>query len=124
MADEPPATPEPDGEQVAEEGEAAGTDDGLFERLKVVGSAAEKSVGSVTVIDEAELRKQQYSDVQRMLRLVPGVNLQDEEGYGLRPNIGMRARVTRSSPRQTENCVPMLSKATSLGLQSVPSAKP
>jgi len=97
------------GEAVASENTAVGsdqkqtvkTDERLFERLKVVGSAAAKSAGSVAVIEEAELRKQAYSDVQRMLRLVPGVNLQDEEGYGLRPNIGMRGSGAERSSKIT-----------------------
>ncbi|MEQ8268724.1 MAG: TonB-dependent receptor [Parvibaculum sp.] len=46
--------------------------------------------GSVTFIDKEELEKFSYTDVNRTLRLVPGVQIQEEEGYGLRPNIGIR----------------------------------
>ena len=64
----------------------------VFERMRVVGEPNESSriPGSVSYLNERELQRQRYSDVHRMLSLVPGVNVQEEEGYGLRPNIGMR----------------------------------
>lgn len=46
--------------------------------------------GSVTFIGPEELALQSYSDLSRVLRLAPGVNIQEEDGYGLRPNIGLR----------------------------------
>jgi Fe(3+) dicitrate transport protein len=46
--------------------------------------------GSAHIIDSDELSLLLQSDVMRVLRTVPGVYLQEEEGFGLRPNIGIR----------------------------------
>lgn len=46
--------------------------------------------GSVQYLDEEALKTFSYSDVNRILRQTPGVYLQEEEGFGLRPNIGIR----------------------------------
>jgi Fe(3+) dicitrate transport protein len=46
--------------------------------------------GSAHVIDQEQLATFAQSDVMRVLRTVPGVYVQEEEGYGLRPNIGIR----------------------------------
>jgi Fe(3+) dicitrate transport protein len=46
--------------------------------------------GSAHVIGQEELAVFLQSDVMRVLRTVPGVYLQEEDGYGLRPNIGIR----------------------------------
>jgi len=46
--------------------------------------------GSAHVVDAEELAEFSSSDILRVLRSVPGVYVQEEEGYGLRPNIGIR----------------------------------
>ena len=46
--------------------------------------------GSAHVVDTDELRAYVNADVLRVLRSVPGVYIQEEEGFGLRPNIGIR----------------------------------
>ena len=46
--------------------------------------------GSVQYLDEEALETFSYSDVNRILRQTPGVYLQEEEGFGPRPNIGIR----------------------------------
>jgi len=46
--------------------------------------------GSAHVVDAEELAEFAQSDILRVLRAVPGVYVQEEEGYGLRPNIGIR----------------------------------
>lgn len=46
--------------------------------------------GSAHVIDSEELETFVNSDILRVLRTVPGVYIQEEDGFGLRPNIGIR----------------------------------
>lgn len=74
----------------------------VYERIMVVGDheRADELPGSAHVIGPMELKRQKQGvdDIHRMLRQIPGVNIQEEEGYGLRPNIGMRGTgVDRSS---------------------------
>jgi Fe(3+) dicitrate transport protein len=46
--------------------------------------------GSADLLDSEDLAVHDYADITRLLRTVAGVNIQEEDGYGLRPNIGMR----------------------------------
>ncbi|MEN9963661.1 MAG: Iron(III) dicitrate transport protein FecA [Bacteroidota bacterium] len=60
---------------------------------------AEKRLpGSGASIDLAKNQQLNQTDINKILRLIPGVNIRDEEGFGLRPNIGLRGTsVNRSS---------------------------
>ena len=77
----------------------------ISECVNVVGSesALETIPGSAYVIDgEAlEAQRQGFDDIHRMLRQVPGVVIQEEDGYGLRPNIGMRGTGSERSAKIT-----------------------
>jgi len=46
--------------------------------------------GSAHLVSHEELQAFLQADVMRVLRTVPGVYVQEEEGFGLRPNIGIR----------------------------------
>jgi Fe(3+) dicitrate transport protein len=75
----------------------------LYENLMVVGSpeAANEISGSADYIGSKELERQDYGDIHRILRQIPGINIQDEDGYGLRPNIGMRGTGVERSQKIT-----------------------
>ena len=61
-------------------------------------SGSDNITGSSSYIGPKELDKFAYSDANQVLRNVPGIQIQQEDGFGLRPNIGLRATgVERSS---------------------------
>lgn len=54
--------------------------------------------GSAHYLGLKSLAAFEYSDINRVLRRIPGIYIQEEDGFGLRPNIGMRGSgVERSS---------------------------
>lgn len=57
--------------------------------------------GSGTVITQEDLDEFKYTDINRILAEVPGVYVRSEEGYGLRPNIGIRGTTNERSQRIT-----------------------
>ena len=65
--------------------------------------------GAITYIDAEDIERHSYADILRTLRLAPGVNIQEEDGYGLRPNIGLRGSGSDRSARITvmEDGVPI-----------------
>ncbi len=60
--------------------------------VRVVGSRAlrEAIAGAATVVDSASIAGWRPLTVNELARRVPGVQARDEEGLGLRPNIGIR----------------------------------
>ncbi len=58
-------------------------------------------IGSGHYLDREELQKLHQPDVNRMLKQVPGVNIQEEDGFGLRPNIGLRGVGSERSSKIT-----------------------
>jgi Fe(3+) dicitrate transport protein len=77
----------PFGATAAEDGASEGID-----TITIFGRQADVAdvPGSAHKIDSEELEIFNTADILRALRTVPGVYLQEEEGFGLRPNIGIR----------------------------------
>jgi len=80
-------------------------DDGslFIEEVTIIGEkvTGDQVSGSAHYIGTAELEQQGYSDIQRTIRQVPGVSVQVEDGYGLRPNLSIRGVATERSGRIT-----------------------
>ena len=73
------------------------------EEITIVGDAeaARGIPGGANVIGPEELARFEYADIQRIMRSVPGVSAQVEDGYGLRPNLSIRGTATDRSGRIT-----------------------
>ena len=81
-------------------GPAFADDAAELDRVVVVGRAdrAARQPGSAQLLERAELESARVLSVAEALRKVPGVVVRDEEGFGLRPNIGIRGlNPTRST---------------------------
>lgn len=57
--------------------------------------------GSAHAVDAETLENEEVDDVHRLLGKVPGVYVRDEEGFGLRPNIGLRGAASDRSAKVT-----------------------
>lgn len=54
--------------------------------------------GTINILTQEELFDSHVLNVNEALRKIPGVNVRDEEGFGMRPNIGIRGmNPTRST---------------------------
>ena len=72
-----------------------------LERIQIIGRGDKlrTEAGSATLIGETELEKFKFDDINRVLYNVPGVNIREEDGYGLRPNIGFRGATPERSKK-------------------------
>ena len=78
----------------------------IDERVMVIGHGSNVRTisGSATFVEERELgrlKRGGKDDIHDFLRQVPGVNIREEDGYGLRPNIGMRGSGSDRSSKIT-----------------------
>lgn len=62
----------------------------VLKAVTIVGDAPDNIAGSAQVLDAETLRASRVFTTSEALRKLPGVNVRDEEGFGLRPNIGIR----------------------------------
>ncbi len=74
-----------------------------LEEVTIVGDPSQmrELTGAAQIIGPTELERLQYSDIQRIIRQVPGVAVQLEDGFGLRPNISIRGTASDRSSRIT-----------------------
>ena len=87
----------------AKKDDEKGSDNYELETVTIYGSDedAQNATGSAHFIGPEDLKKFNYTDIQRLLREVPGVSIQIEDGFGLRPNISIRGVATERSDRIT-----------------------
>lgn len=74
--------------------------------VKAVGLAAgaerpDEVTGALTVLTARDLAPFRHADPMRVLQQVAGVNISEEDGFGLRPNIGLRGSGSERSARIT-----------------------
>ena len=64
----------------------------LMQEVSIIGSKfnIKNIAGSAAYLDVEDIRQQNVSDINRLLRRVPGVTLRQEDGFGLFPNISLR----------------------------------
>lgn len=74
-----------------------------IEELLILGTKAEKQklAGSGMRIDAESIEKQAYTDLNQLISMSPGVYVREEDGYGLRPNIGIRGATAERSQKIT-----------------------
>ena len=77
----------------------------ITDRTRMIGDPLGVDVipGSAHILVAEDLQRESFvfDNVHDFLRLVPGVNVQDEDGFGLRPNIGLRGTGVERSSRIT-----------------------
>ncbi len=73
------------------------------EEITIVGEPllGEQVAGSAHYVSAEQIEQLGHTDIQRIVRQIPGVSIQIEDGYGLRPNISIRGVATERSGRIT-----------------------
>jgi Fe(3+) dicitrate transport protein len=74
-----------------------------LEEITIVGSVEEARVlpGTGSVIDSRQMTIEAANDINQLLKTVPGIYIQEEDGYGLRPNIGIRGATSERASKVT-----------------------
>ncbi|MFM2388011.1 MAG: Iron(III) dicitrate transport protein FecA [Bacteroidota bacterium] len=72
-----------------------------LEEVSIVATKTNVLPGAGQYIAKRQLEKLNQFNVNNVLRTVPGVNIRDEEGFGLRPNIGLRGTAVNRSAKIT-----------------------
>lgn len=81
----------------------AAADQNFVDEITIVGERqlGEQVPGSAQYISTEQIEQLGHNDIQRIIRQIPGVSVQIEDGYGLRPNISIRGVATERSGRIT-----------------------
>ena len=62
---------------------------------------ARNRTGFAYFLSKEDLQKHNYLDVNRVLGQIPGINVYEEGGFGLRPNISLRGTSPERSAKIT-----------------------
>ena len=86
-----------------EDGFDSGLECAQLQAMTILGTAAtvRDVAGGASVLSLEDIEEFETTDVARILRRVPGVSLQLEDGWALRPNISIRGTATERSSRIT-----------------------
>lgn len=71
-----------------------------IETMTIIGTRS-RLPGVATTLATEDLERFSITDAHKLLSLVPGVHFRSEEGYGLRPNIGIRGTPNERSSKIT-----------------------
>ncbi len=85
----------------AQEGQSDSEEGSTVQTKLITSEEQAKTGGAVTRIDEEELQAQEYDDAQSQVQQVPSVVIRTEDGFGLRPNIGIRGTNSDRSKKIT-----------------------
>lgn len=72
-----------------------------LDEVSIAGTRVTRTGGSAHVLRSEQLRRQAYDDPHQVLMGVPGVYVRPEDGFGLRPNIGIRGANSDRSKKIT-----------------------
>ena len=83
--------------------ESAAVSEPALEEVLIIGSktAAKNVSGSANFISEQDLERFDQIDLRKVLNQVAGVYIREEDGFGLRPNIGIRGAAAERSQKVT-----------------------
>lgn len=78
-------------------------DNHYYEEITIIGTRDEARAlpGSGSVIGSEQIQIEAASDINQLLKTVPGIYIQEEDGLGLRPNIGIRGATSERSSKIT-----------------------
>ena len=74
-----------------------------IEDVLVIGTSSDVLLvpGSGTLFDQERLDREDHIDLHQILSSAPGIYVREEDGFGLRPNIGIRGATTDRSQKLT-----------------------
>lgn len=72
-----------------------------LEQITIVGEKSRSLPGAGQYITSKKIAQINQPNVNSVLRTIPGINIRDEEGFGLRPNIGLRGTPVNRSAKIT-----------------------
>lgn len=75
----------------------------LMENVIILGSRddAQSTAGSAAVVEPGQMDAEFITDINQAMKTVPGIYVREEDGYGLRPNIGVRGATGERSANVT-----------------------